>query len=271
MFERFTDRARRAVVLSQDEARTLGHNWIGTEHILLGLAREGEGVAGQALVACGHTYESLRAAVEDRIGASAQSPVTGHIPYTPRSKRVLELALREALQLGHNYVGTEHMLLGLVREGQGVGAQVLGDLPPVRQAVLELLSQYAAANSPTPAPPNHDSILIKSAAPDTPAVARIRTAPHFRGYRDIELALEEAFNAGRAASTSVPERVRVRIKSLDPPGALDSEFAWVARVENDGAPGTHGDVVYAIEGDPNAVAIGRHKASLRKFIGCTCS
>src|SRR3981189_1226721 len=130
MFERFTDRARRVVVLAQEEARMLNHNYIGTEHILAGRLRG-----------------------EEIIGRGQQAP-SGHIPFTPRAKKVLELSLREALQLGHNYIGTEHILLGLIREGEGVAAQVLvklgADLSRVRQQVIQLLSGYAGAKEGAP-------------------------------------------------------------------------------------------------------------------------
>jgi ATP-dependent Clp protease ATP-binding subunit ClpC len=145
LFERFTDRARRVVVLAQEEARLLNHNYIGTEHILLGLIHEGEGVAAKALEQLGISLEAVRSQVEEIIGQGGSSP-SGHIPFTPRAKKVLELSLREALQLGHNYIGTEHILLGLIREGEGVAAQVLvklgADLSRVRQQVIQLLSGY---------------------------------------------------------------------------------------------------------------------------------
>ena len=145
MFERFTDRARRVVVLAQEEARLLHHNYIGTEHILLGLIHEGEGVAAKSLESLGISLEAVRNQVEEIIGQGGSSP-SGHIPFTPRAKKVLELSLREALQLGHNYIGTEHILLGLIREGEGVAAQVLvklgADLSRVRQQVIQLLSGY---------------------------------------------------------------------------------------------------------------------------------
>ena len=145
MFERFTDRARRVVVLAQEEARLLNHSYIGTEHILLGLIHEGEGVAAKALESLGISLEAVRSQVEEIIGQGGSSP-SGHIPFTPRAKKVLELSLREALQLGHNYIGTEHILLGLIREGEGVAAQVLvklgADLSRVRQQVIQLLSGY---------------------------------------------------------------------------------------------------------------------------------
>ena len=145
MFERFTDRARRVVVLAQDEARGLKHNYIGTEHLLLGLISEGEGVAAKALETMEIKGEAVRASVIEIIG-EGEKPVEGHIPFTPRAKRVFELSLREALQLGHNYIGTEHLLLGLLKEGEGVAAQVLtkqgADLAQVRQTVIQMLSGY---------------------------------------------------------------------------------------------------------------------------------
>ena len=152
MFERFTDRARRVVVLAQEEARMLNHNYIGTEHILLGLIHEGEGVAAKALESMTISLEAVRSQVEEIIGQGQQAP-SGHIPFTPRAKKVLELSLREALQLGHNYIGTEHILLGLIREGEGVAAQVLiklgADLARVRQQVIQLLSGYQGKEAVT--------------------------------------------------------------------------------------------------------------------------
>ncbi|SCX02699.1 ATP-dependent Clp protease ATP-binding subunit [Candidatus Aquiluna sp. UB-MaderosW2red] len=145
MFEKFTDKARRVVVLAQEEAKLLNHNYIGTEHILLGLIHEGEGVAAKALEALGINLEQVREQVQEIIGQGQQAP-SGHIPFTPRAKKVLELSLREALQLGHSYIGTEHLLLGLIREGEGVAAQVLtklgADTNKVRQQVIQLLSGY---------------------------------------------------------------------------------------------------------------------------------
>src|SRR6202045_2185933 len=147
MFERFTHRARRVVVLAQEEARMLNHNYIGTEHILLGLIHEGEGVAAKSLESLGISLEGVRSQVEEISGQGQQAP-SGHIPFPPRAKKVLELSLREALQLGHNYIGTEHILLGLVREGEGVAARVLvdlgADLSRVRQQVIQLLSGYGS-------------------------------------------------------------------------------------------------------------------------------
>ncbi|WP_251152382.1 ATP-dependent Clp protease ATP-binding subunit [Cellulosimicrobium sp. Marseille-Q4280] len=167
MFERFTDRARRVVVLAQEEARMLNHNYIGTEHILLGLIHEGEGVAAKALESLGISLDGVRTQVTEIIGEGQQAP-SGHIPFTPRAKKVLELSLREALQLGHNYIGTEHILLGLIREGEGVAAQVLtkmgADLNKVRQQVIQLLSGYqgkepVAAGGPTEGQPSGSAVL----------------------------------------------------------------------------------------------------------------
>ena len=153
MFERFTDRARRVIVLAQQEARDLNHNYIGTEHILLGLIQEGEGVAAKALESMGINLEDVRREVIDIIGRGTQ-PHTGHVPFTPRAKKVLELALREGLQMGHKYIGTEFLLLGLIREGEGVAAQVLiklgADLPRVRQQVIQLLSGYEGGEGQNP-------------------------------------------------------------------------------------------------------------------------
>jgi ATP-dependent Clp protease ATP-binding subunit ClpC len=145
VFERFTDRARGVVVLAQEEARMLSHTYIGTEHILLGLIREGEGVAAKALESLGISLEAVRSQVTGIIGQGEATP-GDHIPFTPRAKKVLELSLREALQLGHNYIGTEHILLGLMREGEGVAAQALhklgADLNLVRQTVIQLLKGH---------------------------------------------------------------------------------------------------------------------------------
>ncbi|MFT4299274.1 MAG: ATP-dependent Clp protease ATP-binding subunit [Aeromicrobium sp.] len=160
MFERFTDRARRVVVLAQEEARMLSHNYIGTEHILLGLIQEGEGVAAKALESLDISLEAVRAQVEDIIGQGQQAP-SGHIPFTPRAKKVLELSLREALQLGHNYIGTEHILLGLIREGEGVAAQVLvklgADLNRVRQQVIQLVQGFQGKETETAGAPSQES------------------------------------------------------------------------------------------------------------------
>jgi ATP-dependent Clp protease ATP-binding subunit ClpC len=145
MFERFTDRARRVVVLAQEEARDLNHNYIGTEHLLLGISREGEGVGARALASLGVSLVAIREQIVEIIGLGGTQP-SGHIPFTPRAKKILELALREALQLGHDYIGTEHLLLGILREGEGVAAQVLQKhgltLPLVRDTVVRILAGY---------------------------------------------------------------------------------------------------------------------------------
>lgn len=168
MFERFTDRARRVVVLAQEEARKLGHNYIGTEHILLGLISEGEGVAAKALASLDVSLESVRAEVENTIGQGQQTSTGQHIPFTPRAKKVLEYSLREALQLGHAYIGTEHILLGLIREGEGVAAQVLvrlgADLNRVRQQVIQLVSGFEGREAevvggPTEGAPQGSQVL----------------------------------------------------------------------------------------------------------------
>src|SRR5271167_3972808 len=167
VFERFTDRARRVLVLAQEEARLLNHSFIGTEHILLGLIHEGEGVAAKSLESLGISLEGVRSQVEEIIGQGQQAP-SGHIPFTPRAKKVLELSLREALQLGHNYIGTEHILLGLIREGEGVAAQVLvklgADPGRIRQQVVQLLQgsqgkEPAAAAAPPETAPSASVIL----------------------------------------------------------------------------------------------------------------
>ena len=183
MFERFTDRARRVVVLAQEEARLLNHSYIGTEHILLGLIHEGEGVAAKALESLGISLEAVRSQVEEIIGQGGSSP-SGHIPFTPRAKKVLELSLREALQLGHNYIGTEHILLGLIREGEGVAAQVLvklgADLSRVRQQVIQLLSGYQGpagrSEGSTRRPAPTSAARPRTTRPPTRATARSSTS-----------------------------------------------------------------------------------------------
>jgi ATP-dependent Clp protease ATP-binding subunit ClpC len=159
MFQKFTDRARRVVVLAQEEARMLDHGYIGTEHLLLGLIREGDGVAARVLESLGISLPAARQEVEQIIGPGQQPPA-GHIPFTPRAKKVLELSLREALQLGHHHVGTEHLLLGLIREGDGVAAQVMvklgADLNRVRQQVIAEL----ASGPPEPGPLPREGVAV---------------------------------------------------------------------------------------------------------------
>ena len=198
MFERFTDRARRVVVLAQEEARMLNHNYIGTEHILLGLIHEGEGVAAKALESLGISLEAVRQQVEEIIGQGQQAP-SGHIPFTPRAKKVLELSLREALQLGHNYIGTEHILLGLIREGEGVAAQVLvklgADLNRVRQQVIQLLSGYqgkepAAAGGPAEGTPSTSLVLDQFGRNLTAAAREGRLDPVIGREKEIERVMQ---------------------------------------------------------------------------------
>ena len=198
MFERFTDRARRVVVLAQEEARMLNHNYIGTEHILLGLIHEGEGVAAKALESLGISLEAVRSQVEEIIGQGQQAP-SGHIPFTPRAKKVLELSLREALQLGHNYIGTEHILLGLIREGEGVAAQVLvklgADLNRVRQQVIQLLSGYqgkepAAAGGPAEGTPSTSLVLDQFGRNLTAAAREGKLDPVIGREKEIERVMQ---------------------------------------------------------------------------------
>src|SRR5947207_1943390 len=198
MFERFTDRARRVVVLAQEEARMLNHNYIGTEHILLGLIHEGEGVAAKALESLGISLEGVRQQVEEIIGQGQQAP-SGHIPFTPRAKKVLELSLREALQLGHNYIGTEHILLGLIREGEGVAAQVLvklgADLNRVRQQVIQLLSGYqgkeaAAAGGPAEGTPSTSLVLDQFGRNLTQAARESKLDPVIGREKEIERVMQ---------------------------------------------------------------------------------
>ncbi|WP_203568942.1 ATP-dependent Clp protease ATP-binding subunit [Aestuariimicrobium ganziense] len=196
MFERFTDRARRVVVLAQDEAKMLNHNYIGTEHILLGLIHEGEGVAARALESMGISLEAVREQVEDMIGPGQTTP-TAHIPFTPRAKKVLELSLREALQMNHSYIGTEHILLGLMREGEGVAAQVLiklgADLNRVRTTVLQLLSGYqgkgeqpSTAGAPEAPSPSSGTILDQFGRNLTQAARENKLDPVIGREKEIE-------------------------------------------------------------------------------------
>jgi ATP-dependent Clp protease ATP-binding subunit ClpC len=198
MFERFTDRARRVVVLAQEEARMLNHNYIGTEHILLGLIHEGEGVAAKALESLGISLEGVRSQVEEIIGQGQSAP-SGHIPFTPRAKKVLELSLREALQLGHNYIGTEHILLGLIREGEGVAAQVLvklgADLNRVRQQVIQLLSGYqgkeaATAGGPAEGTPSTSLVLDQFGRNLTQAARENKLDPVIGREKEIERVMQ---------------------------------------------------------------------------------
>ena len=198
MFERYTDRARRVVVLAQEEARMLNHNYIGTEHILLGLIREGEGVAAKALESLGISQEAVRQQVGEIIGQGQHAPA-GHIPFTPRAKKVLELSLREALALGHNYIGTEHILLGLIREGEGVAAQVLvklgADPSRIRQQVNQLLRGYqgkepAAAVAPSGTAPSASLVLDQFGRNLTAAAREGRLDPVIGREKEIERVMQ---------------------------------------------------------------------------------
>ncbi|MDR1118374.1 MAG: ATP-dependent Clp protease ATP-binding subunit [Bifidobacteriaceae bacterium] len=199
MFERFTDRARRVIVLAQEEARLLNHNCLGTEHILLGLIHEGEGVAAKALEAIGMSLESVRGQVREIIGEGQQTPTGSHIPFTPRAKRVLELTLREALQLGHNYIGTEHILLGLIREGEGVAARVLiklgADLGRLRQQVIEMLQVYQgkeqmAGTAPSESTPAGSAILDQFGLNLTQAAREGKLDPVIGRTQEIERVMQ---------------------------------------------------------------------------------
>jgi ATP-dependent Clp protease ATP-binding subunit ClpC len=195
VFERFTDRARRVVVLAQEEARMLDHNYIGTEHLLLGLVHEGEGVAAQVLESLNVSLEVVRIQVEEIIGQGKVTP-SGHIPFTPRAKKVLELSLREALQLHHNYIGTEHILLGLIREGEGVAALVLqklgADLNRVREAVIGQLSQGGD--------PSAHRVRFEGAERRSAQIAEDVARRDERLKRIGELAAEEAAALGAKAA-----------------------------------------------------------------------
>ncbi len=195
MFERFTDRAQQVVVLAQEEARLLNHNYVGTEHILLGLVHDGDGVAAKALASLSISLEAVRAQVVEVVGQGETPPPEGHIPFTPRAKKVFELSLREALQLGHDYIGTEHLLLGLVREGQGVAAQVLvsmgANLKPLRDQVVRLLKGNSGPEAPTG---DFDSATWPSALGEERWLTAQRTMSG-RSREVLERALGEALAA----------------------------------------------------------------------------
>jgi ATP-dependent Clp protease ATP-binding subunit ClpC len=204
VFERFTDRGRRVVVLAQEEARMLNHNYIGTEHILLGLLRERDGVGAKALESLSVRLDEVRRQVEEIVGQGRAAP-TGHIPFTPRAKKVLELSLREGLQLGHNYIGTEHILLGLIREGEGVAAQVLqklgADLNRVRQTVIQLLSGYIGG------------VATASGETAAPAVASFRV-----GGTEVPIAPEREHPTCPTCFASLAEHARVRRLEIESEG-----------------------------------------------------
>jgi ATP-dependent Clp protease ATP-binding subunit ClpA len=221
VFERFTDRARRVIVLAQEEARLLGHDYVGTEHLLLGLAREGQGVAARVLEVLGVRLEALRSQVKEVIGQGQRAP-SGHIPFTPRAKKVLELSLREALELGHDYIGTEHLLLGLIREGEGVAAQVLvnlgADLSRVRQQIIPVLSASAAGGKEAGA----RTRLVRMAVPDDLREAEEQLAQ----VRQQKQAAIDEQDFDRAAALRDQERDLVA-------RVAERERAWTAGVDLD--------------------------------------
>jgi ATP-dependent Clp protease ATP-binding subunit ClpA len=218
VFERFTDRARRVIVLAQEEAALLNHDYVGTEHLLLGLAREGQGVAARVLEVLGIRLEALRSQVQEVIGRGQRAP-SGHIPFTPRAKKVLELSLREALELGHDYIGTEHLLLGLIREGEGVAAQVLvqlgADLARARGQVIELLSDHAGGVEAGAA-----TRLVRMTVPEDLREAEAQLA----GVRREKEAAIDAEDYDRATSLRDQERQQVA-------RVAERERAWTAGVD----------------------------------------
>jgi ATP-dependent Clp protease ATP-binding subunit ClpC len=220
MFERFTDRARRVVVLAQEEARLLNHNYIGTEHLLLGLLHQG--VAAKALQSLDISLEAVRAQVEEIIGQGQSAPV-GHIPFTPRAKKVLELSLREAKQLGHNYIGTEHILLGLVREGEGMAAQVLvrlgADLSRVRQQVIQLLAGYAGSEAAA----EQAGARTRMVRMTVPAELREAEEQLAQVRRDKEAAIDKEDFEQAAALREAERELLTRV--------AERERAWTAGVD----------------------------------------
>jgi ATP-dependent Clp protease ATP-binding subunit ClpC len=225
MFERFTDRARRVVVLAQEEARMLNHNYIGTEHVLLGLAHEGEGIAAKALDALGIHLEAVREQVEEIIGQGQQAP-SGHIPFTPRAKKVLELSLRESLQLGHNYIGTEHILLGLVREGEGVAAQVLvrlgADLNRVRLQVIKLVRGghgEAQEFGPRQTPLSRDFMLVEIQNTLRTVANRLTAIERHLGMGEGQAAAQDDLPAAGSVNPSAAQDVPPAAEPDGPPAA----------------------------------------------------
>ena len=215
MFERFTERARQVVVLAQEEARTLKHNYIGTEHILLGLLREEEGLAARVLESLDITVERVRAQVV-RIVGSGEEVTSGQIPFTPRAKKVLELALREALSLGHNYIGTEHILLGLVRENEGVAARILldfdADCEKIRDQVIRMLSGGSGRREGGAAQ------VSATAVPAAPRASRERPkVPELQGLSDDELdkAIDHAIDQLLLEERDYSSRRRVLHDNID--------------------------------------------------------
>jgi ATP-dependent Clp protease ATP-binding subunit ClpA len=222
MFERFTDRARRVLVLAQDEARALEHDFLGTEHLLLGLIKEGEGVGCKALLELGTSYGALRDRVTEIITPGVPGTASGAPPFTPRSKKVLELAMKEALELNHNYIGTEHLLLGLIREGAGVGAQVLVasglDLSTVRKKVIELLQGYAAKNPSAPTRTTPAGGMLQTRAKALAGTEGVGS------HHYLLAILEDDGSLGARVLSSLgvtPEAVATRIKEIGVGGTTD--------------------------------------------------
>ena len=244
MFERFTDRARRVVVLAQEEARMLNHNYIGTEHILLGLIHEGEGVAAKALESLGVSLEAVRQQVEEIIGQGQQAP-SGHIPFTPRAKKVLELSLREALQLGHNYIGTEHILLGLIHEGEGVAAQVLvrlgGDLNRVRQQVVQLVHSEGGSEADRPPLGRSPRGLERSEILKTLAALSDRLAAIERHLGMARKPAGEGAAAGLRALAVISDRLSAIERHLRLAGTPEAEAAAEDEPEVPGRPQAPGN------------------------------
>ena len=228
MFERFTDRARQAVVLAQEEARLLQHNYIGTEHILLGLIHLGDGIAAQALSRFGLTLDAARLAVHEQVGAGQQESPPGHIPFTPRSKKILELSLRESLSLGHNYIGTEHILLGLIRVSEGIGAQVVAahapgnDLNAVRAAVIDLLPRVGSGPAGPPEPATKNMTPAADAALD--AAARLAGAAPLGSHHLLLGALADPDSVVSRSLASLEldvDDLRATLQSADVTGSTD--------------------------------------------------
>jgi ATP-dependent Clp protease ATP-binding subunit ClpA len=240
MFERFTDRARNVVVLAQEEARMLNHNYIGTEHILLGLIHETRGLGAKALEAAGIGLEPARQRVAEIIGPGQQAP-SGNIPFTPRAKKILELSLREALQLSHNYIGTEHILLGLIREGDGVAVHVLtglgADLNRLRQQVLQL----QADNPTTEEMPRSGRAGASARADAARADAAQAEVVRAEAARAEAARLEAARLEAARAATARAESAAVARKLAEILSRLDSISDRLAAIERTVSPGTAAD------------------------------
>ena len=243
MFERFTERSRRVVVLAQEEARMLDHHYIGTEHLLLGLIHEGDGIAGQAIESAGLTLDAARAEVERMIGRGASAP-SGHIPFTARAKKVLELALREALALKKSYIGPEHILLGLIREGNGVGAQILerlaAPLPVLRAQVIELAAAESDQDEPLgvewlpAAPQGAEAEIRRHRRVVVAAEAQVVRAQVVTEFRETLASLDETL-ASLGRRLTVIER-QLGIATAEPEEEASEEEAPRRAAPEDEAP-----------------------------------